>query len=356
MTNYFFTRLSWNIRGQLQLYLKFTSDYDVSRIYDPSGHSIHDCVQELADAVNALDTKNVTVLVLDIDHCFDYLHEDESERIASLNVLDEFFVAVGTMRLTNLNALELRIDDRVGLTSIDACRLSQKIATFRNEQHPPFPSVSIVGRSHSVFIHFLKIDVSQLTTLTHLSLNFVEVDGLQLWNLVMQARDLEFLRLQNIVMSGFNAENDSSPLLSFCDWLSNDESLFVCTKLNFQNQQELVQHGVHNFQFDSDWVRNKHLIGRAHKRLLKETGKTRLVNMVNILSKCNAAFNAENNKVRAAYSLLREHYVLELVNAFLVHSLVLPKMVHDSRCATVSKALEINPAFEKRPTKKMRNE
>ena len=317
MTNYFFGRLLPNTEGELRLHILFTDNFDSAHNWSRHEPPIQHSVQDLVESVNQLDTTDVTTMVLDIDHSFNCNCADDSgERISSLNLVDEFFNALPAMKPLNLFNLELQMDDRVGLTSADAFRITQKVAEFRSQLSSPFPSLKILGQSASY--NFLMVDISRLTTLTQLTLNLVEVDGHTLtFRFLPEATNLRHLRLKDVVITHFNRRNLFSPALAFYHWLSNESSIFVTTELHLENRNHLVRRGVHNFQFDADWVRNKHQIARAHEDVMQQTGLRRLVKMVENLSRCNETFQVQANKTRAAYYLLRQHYAIPLVSRFM---------------------------------------
>ena len=312
MAHYLFARLLPDNQGNMELYVIVTDDFESAHNWPRPLPSIHGSVEELVKAAKKLDTSNVVSMVLDINHSFGFDGAD-NERDAALNLMNDLFVGLTAMKPSNLLTLKLRLDDRMGLTSTDVHTINQKVAIFRAAQDPPFPSLSIIGQSHMYRVRFFTINISQFTSLSRLSLEFVEVDGYQLLTYLSEATDLEYLKLKDVVITGFNNKNPLSPLFSFYHWLSNDESHFVTTEFCLENSEDLVKHGVHNFGIDSDWVRNKHHIARAHQDLPKETGQIRLLKIVNNLSVCNDVFNVDKNKTRAIYSLLRKHYLGDLV-------------------------------------------
>ena len=238
MTNYFFARLLDDDNGRgLHLHVKFTDDCTSAMSCNPEA-GIQHSVQELVDAVKNLDTTDVTLMALDIDHSFNCHDGDDSvPRQKSLVVMDEFFVALHFITPDHLQTLKLLMDDSQGLSSTDAFTISQKVGSFFNVQLRPFPNLTIIGQSHTEDVRFFKVELSKLTALTHLVLDFVKVDGSELQTLIAQAKHLKSLILREVIITNFKSQYSPSDLFSSHSTMPDKVSLCVSTKLCFGNHE-----------------------------------------------------------------------------------------------------------------------
>ena len=243
MQNYFLTRLLINGNhgdgGFLQIYI--TDDSTCAINMGNPQPSISHSVPQLVQSVKDFDTSEVTFMLLDIDHSFNcHDDNDSNERSDSVALMTEFFAALSSIKPAKLQTLEVRIDDRQGLSSTDAlldhqsqcCRFS-----IYSTQSPPLPHLSIIGQSHREHVRFFNVDLSKLSSLTRLTLNFVKIEGSCLQTFIDQATDLKCLKLEEVLVEKFNSP--CTVLELFCNHrkLAQPSSLLVTTELHFATAQ-----------------------------------------------------------------------------------------------------------------------
>ena len=240
MQNYFLTRLLINGNhgdgGFLQIYI--TDDSTCAINMGNPQPSISHSVPQLVQSVKDFDTSEVTFMLLDIDHSFN-CHEDNdsNERSDSVALMTEFFAALPSIKPAKLQTLEVRIDDRQGLSSTDALTINHNVADFQSAQSPPLPHLSIIGQSHREHVRFFNVDLSKLSSLTRLTLNFVKIEGSCLQTFIDQATDLKCLKLEEVLVEKFNSP--CTVLELFCNHrkLAQPSSLLVTTELHFATAQ-----------------------------------------------------------------------------------------------------------------------